>query len=87
VRVRFIGRLSDLGRPAAIILPGTKTTLADLAWLRETGLAKEVQAFAEHGGAVVGLCGGYQMLGQGLHDPQGVEALPESSIEGLGLLP
>jgi adenosylcobyric acid synthase len=87
VRVRFVERACDLARPAAIILPGTKTTLADLAWLRETGLAQEVRAFAEHGGAVVGLCGGYQMLGQGLRDPHGVDALPESSTEGLGLLP
>jgi adenosylcobyric acid synthase len=87
VRVRFIERLEELGRPAAIILPGSKMTLADLAWLRETGLADRLVALAQQGTAVVGICGGYQMLGQTLVDPHGVEAEPGVGSDGLGLLP
>jgi adenosylcobyric acid synthase len=74
-----------LGRPAAVILPGTKHTLADLAWLRGTGLADAIVAWAASGGAVVGICGGYQMLGEAIIDPLGVEGGGEAA--GLGLLP
>lgn len=87
VQVRFVERLEDLGRPAAIILPGSKMTLADLGWLRETGLANRIIALADQGTAVVGICGGYQMLGQTLADPDGVEAEPGACSAGLGLLP
>lgn len=87
VRVRFVERLDDLGRPAAIILPGSKMTLADLAWLRQTGLAEQIVALAQAGTAVAGICGGYQMLGQSLLDPDGVEAEPGARAAGLGLLP
>ncbi|GIK43163.1 MAG: cobyric acid synthase [Chloroflexota bacterium] len=87
VRVRFVERLDDLGRPAAVILPGSKMTLADLAWLRQTGLAEQVVALAQEGTPVVGICGGYQMLGQLLLDPDGVEAEPGAWASGLGLLP
>ncbi|MBI3763481.1 MAG: cobyric acid synthase [Chloroflexi bacterium] len=84
VQVRFVERLADVGEPQAIILPGSKMTLADLQWLSESGLAERVREF---GGAVVGLCGGYQLLGDRLHDPHGVESPPGSRAEGLGLLP
>lgn len=87
VRVRFVERRDDLGRPAAVILPGSKMTLPDLAWLRETGLAERIVALARMGTALVGICGGYQMLGRTLHDPDGSEAAPGASAEGLGLLP
>ncbi|MBE7553605.1 MAG: cobyric acid synthase [Anaerolineales bacterium] len=87
VRVRFVERLDDLGQPAAVILPGSKMTLADLAWLRRTGLAEQIVALAQEGTAVVGICGGYQMLGQSLLDPDGVEAEPGAAAAGLGLLP
>jgi adenosylcobyric acid synthase len=87
VRVRFVEGLNDLGRPAAVILPGSKMTLADLAWLRQTGLAEQIVALAQGGTAVVGICGGYQMLGQSLLDPDGVEAEPGAQAAGLGLLP
>lgn len=85
VRVRYASRLAELGQPDAILLPGTKSTLADLEWLRQTGLADAVRNFAVAGGAVVGICGGYQMLGARIDDPQHVES-PLDTLPGLGLL-
>ena len=86
VRIRYVASVDALGRPAAIILPGTKSTVADLNWLRETGLARAVEEQAAGGVAVVGICGGYQMLGRAIHDPTGIESrIP--STRGLGLLP
>ncbi|GAB4519123.1 MAG: cobyric acid synthase [Anaerolineae bacterium] len=73
VRVRFVRAPSTLGNPDAIVLPGTKHTLADLAWLRETGLADAILARAAQGCAVVGLCGGFQMLARRVSDPHGYE--------------
>ncbi|HXV97303.1 MAG TPA: cobyric acid synthase CobQ, partial [Anaerolineae bacterium] len=86
VQVRFVERLDDLGQPAAVILPGSKMTLADLAWLRQTGLAERIVSLAKIRTPVVGICGGYQMLGQSLFDPQGVEAEAGTHAPGLGLL-
>jgi adenosylcobyric acid synthase len=62
-------------------------TLSDLAWLRQTGLADRVVALAGGGTPVVGICGGYQMLGRSLFDPDGVEAEAGTKTAGLGLLP
>ena len=83
--VRYVSRSQALGDPDLIILPGTKSTMADLKWLRETGLASLIQRKAQAGVPVLGVCGGYQMLGKRISDPQGVELLGD--IEGLGLLP
>lgn len=85
VQVRYVRSVRELGRPHAVILPGTKHTLADLAWLRETGLADAVTTLADQGKAVVGICGGYQMLGQSIRDPHGVEG--GGQADGLQLLP
>ena len=82
--VRYVSEASKLGRPDLIILPGTKSTIPDLLWLRETGLADAVKARAGET-PILGVCGGYQMLGQALRDPGGVEQ--KGSFEGLGLLP
>ncbi|MGQ9681956.1 MAG: cobyric acid synthase [Anaerolineae bacterium] len=88
VRVRWVSTADALGRPHAIILPGSKNTIADLAWLRERGLAEAIIARAREGCAVVGLCGGYQMLGLSLYDPQGVDGTPAGTTAcGLGLVP
>ena len=87
VTLRYVRRAAELGQPDAIILPGTKVTLADLAWLRERGLDRAVQEAHRRGAQVVGICGGFQLLGQSLADPQGVESPPGSQAEGLGLLP
>ncbi len=69
-----------------IILPGTKNTIADLRYLHQTGLAHRVKAFAQAGGRVIGICGGFQILGLEVRDPLGVEG-PEPLAAGLGLLP
>jgi len=87
VQIRYVSRLGELNSPKAIILPGSKMTLADLAWLYETGLAGRIVAEARNGTAVVGICGGYQILGQSLFDPDGVEAEPGAETIGLRLLP
>ena len=87
VRVRYVERGSDLGRPDLIILPGTKTTVRDLDWLREVGLADRIVSFASSGNgpAIIGICGGYQMLGRRIDDPLGIES-SRATTEGLGLL-
>ena len=85
VSLRFVEKAEELGYPDAVILPGSKATLADLAWLRARGLDEGIRWLARAGRSVVGLCGGYQMLGRGLADPEGVEGNP-SSAPGLGLL-
>ena len=80
-----------LGRPDAVILPGSKQTLGDLAWLRRQGMAEALQAYAASGGWVFGLCGGLQMLGRELLDPQGLEGDGGNGasgwVPGLDLLP
>jgi adenosylcobyric acid synthase len=85
VELRFIERPSD-AHADALILPGTKSTIADLRELRKSGLAAHVERELARGAEVVGICGGYQMLGQAVHDPGGVESAPDSE-RGLGLLP
>jgi len=69
----------------AIIIPGTKSAMGDLAFLRAQGWDHDIIAFARAGGRVTGVCGGYQLLGKAIHDPQGVDGSP-GSAEGLGLL-
>jgi len=86
VSVRFVSRAEDLGMPHAVVLPGTKATLADLDWLRERGLDVGIQWLARLGRSVLGVCGGFQMLGQAIDDPDGVEGRPRREA-GLGLLP
>lgn len=84
VRVRYVGSAAELGTPDLIIIPGTKSTLGDLAWLRERGLADAIHRRAL-GTPVLGICGGYQMLGARIIDELGAEA--HGSAPGLGLLP
>lgn len=86
-RMRFVSRLEELGEPDLIILPGSKNTLEDLQFLRETGLTDRIQQLHREGKSyVIGLCGGYQMLGESIHDPDGVES-PLRELAGLGLIP
>ena len=86
VGVRFVEKVAELGTPDAVILPGTKSTLADLQWLRQSGLASAIQQYADNQGIVLGVCGGFQMLGRTISDPDGVEGQADCA-EGLGLLP
>ena len=84
--VRYVQSPRELGRPHAVVLPGTKSTIADLKWLKVTGLADAICVSAKGGVSVVGICGGYQMLGRVLRDPEGVESAAAGAA-GLGLLP
>ncbi len=68
-----------------IVLPGSKSTRADLAWLREQGWSEAIARHLRYGGKLIGICGGLQMLGRAIHDPQGIEGAAGSSA-GLGLL-
>ena len=73
------------GDARLVILPGSKATIADLAILREAGWDIDLKAHLRRGGHILGICGGYQMLGRGVADPEGIEG-PPRSVEGLGLL-
>jgi len=86
VGVRFVRTVGGLAGADLVVLPGSKSTAADLAWLRATGLAGAIAAAASRGTPVLGICGGYQMLGRAIHDPEGVDGSP-GSVPGLGLLP
>ena len=83
--LRYVSSVAELGHPDAILLPGSKNTLEDLEVLRREGLDEAIVRFAEGGGVVFGVCGGYQMLGKTLHDPEGTESTL-GSVPGLGLL-
>ena len=82
VDVRFVRSAEHLAHADIVILPGSKQTVSDLAWMRQNQLDQAVRA---HAGLVVGICGGMQMLGQEVTDPSGVEQI--GSVAGLGLLP
>ncbi len=86
LRLVWARRPTDLEGAHCVILPGSKSTLADLAWMRAQGLDAAVCDHARRGGAVLGICGGLQMLGEALVDPDGVEA-GGGNAPGLGLLP
>jgi adenosylcobyric acid synthase len=86
VSLRYVERVGDLGAPDMVILPGTKSTIADLMWLRQSGLEAAVLKAASAGTLVFGVCGGYQMLGRRIADPEQVEAGGVTEIAGLGLL-
>ncbi len=84
VQVRLVSDPSGLVGADLVVLPGSKSTVADLGWLRSTGLAAAVTAHAAGGGAVLGICGGYQMLGQQILDD--IES-GAGAVDGLGILP
>lgn len=83
--VRYVTDPAGLGTPDLVILPGTKSTMQDLLWLRTCGLEAAIRKLASGGTPVLGVCGGYQMLGETLRDPEGVEGGGE--MAGMGLLP
>ena len=85
VSVRYISRAAQLGHPDLILIPGTKNTMHDLAWMRQSGVEASVLKAHASGCPVFGICGGYQMLGEYLEDPHGVEE--GGSMRGMGLLP
>ena len=85
VSLRYVKHPRDLHSPDMIILPGTKNTMGDLIWMRESGMEAAVLKEAFRGKLIFGVCGGYQMLGETLNDPHGVEN--GGSMKGMGLLP
>lgn len=85
VAVRYVDRVADWGSPALVLLPGSRSVMSDLDWLWEQGLADRIRGHAASGGMVIGLCGGYQMLGAEIRDPDGVES-DVSARRGLELL-
>src|SRR5690606_11120441 len=86
VVVRYVIQARELCGADLVVLPGSKGTRADLAWLRARGADRVLAARAARGEPILGVCGGAQMLGQRIDDPEGVEAAPGVDA-GLGLLP
>lgn len=86
VELSFIETLQDLSLFKAVILPGSKNTRFDLKWLHSTGWAKELKKYADQDGHILGICGGYQIMGKSVHDPDGIEGKP-GTTDGLSLLP
>lgn len=86
VRVRFVRSVDEFGQPDLVVIPGSKTTVDDLDWLRSQGLADRIIGARKAGTPVMGICAGFQMLGRELRDPDGVES-DRPGTRGLGLLP
>jgi len=84
--VVFAASTRDLAGADLVVLPGTRATMADLAWLRARGLDEAIAKHARNGGSVLGICGGAQMLGRSIVDPEGVEGDAGPAVDGLGLL-
>ena len=84
VSLRYISSVRELGEPDLVMLPGTKSTISDLIWLRESGLEAAVKKLASRGTPVFGICGGFQMLGKTVSDPEGTEG--GGTLAGMGLL-
>lgn len=87
VSLRYVSRLSQLGSPDMLFLPGTKNTIEDLLWMRQNGLEAAALKLAGRQTPVWGICGGYQMMGEWLRDKDGVETQAGREIRGMGLLP
>lgn len=85
INLRYVSSPEAFGEPDAVILPGSKNTIADLRWMRQNGLEAKLLKHASRGNAVLGICGGYQMMGQKILDEYKVEG--GGTIQGLGLLP
>ncbi len=86
VWLRTVHKIDELGQPDCVILPGSKNVPADLAWLKQSGLDAAVRRLATAGAEVIGICGGFQMLGHTVSDPHGLEGEAGSLSSGLGLL-
>lgn len=85
IGVRYVSSVRELGDPDMILVPGTKNTMGDLEWMRENGLEAAVKKYASKGKPVFGICGGYQMLGRTISDPEHVEH--GGAMRGMELLP
>ncbi|MGK7892230.1 MAG: cobyric acid synthase CobQ, partial [Xenococcus sp. (in: cyanobacteria)] len=86
VSIQYLNLKDSLGHPDAVIIPGTKTTVADLVAIENSGLAQQLREYAAAGGTIIGICGGFQILGQRVIDPEGFEG-QAGEYKGLNLLP
>ena len=86
VELRFVTEPRDLAGADLVVVPGTRATLDDLDWLRARGLDRAISTHVERGGAVLGICGGCQMLGREIADTDGTEGRPGARVDGLGML-
>ncbi len=86
VKVRYFARAQDFGKPDLVILPGTKSTAVDMEFLRKQGLDRLLRRYVKEGGTLLGICGGFQMLGRVIEDRHGMES-SRKRMAGLGLLP
>jgi adenosylcobyric acid synthase len=87
VQLRWVAPGEELGQPDAVVVPGSKQTLRDLEALTRSGLGEALRGYATGGGHVFGICGGLQLLGRELHDPDGLEGAAGIAVAGVGLLP
>lgn len=85
VSLRYVNHPGELGNPDMILLPGSKNTMEDLLWMRQNGLEASILKKSREGTIIFGICGGYQMLGEEISDPHGVES--GGNVRGMGLLP
>ena len=85
VRLRYVREAKDFGDPDLAILPGSKVTVADLDYVRRSGMESRIRSHLWNGRALIGICGGMQMLGSAIHDPDGIES-ERRMAEGLGIL-
>lgn len=85
VRLKIVRTAGELNQPDAVVLPGSKNTIGDLEYLKAKGIAARLKALAARGTEVIGICGGFQMLGKGIADPHRLES-DNKTVEGLGFL-
>ncbi len=85
VRLRYVEGEGDFGNPDLVIIPGTKNTLEDMVFLKNSGISQKILSLAERGIQIIGICGGFQILGKEIHDPSGVES-GYKKVDGLGLI-
>ena len=85
VSVRYVEKGESLSDPDMIIIPGSKNTIEDLIYIRESGLEKQIKDLQQKGKLIFGICGGYQILGKKLYDPEQIESNIKE-IDGIGLL-
>jgi adenosylcobyric acid synthase len=86
VSLRYIENAAELGDPDMIIIPGTKSTISDMLWMRQNGLEALIKKAAHKGTLIFGICGGYQMMGKAINDPSHSESRDIERIDGLGLI-
>ena len=84
--VRYVKSIRELGRPDAIIIPGTKNTIRALSWIKKNGFDRELSSSRKQKVPIIGICGGFQILGKKILDPNGIEDSEKGEYDGLGLL-